>query len=130
MQIFLLRNSEDCFDSDLYNETMGPERGESRPVPESDSKNRYDLIADGLPLGGARPDFLTVDQDGEVYLSMRATSEVFSLSIQRLYDLHSAGRLVIKKNAGRENYVSVSSIANYLDHGRKKGGRPLKNPQE
>lgn len=106
---------------------MGAERGESRFEP--DSKNRYQMLMETLPLKGREPASIHVDQDGNLHLGLRDASKLAGLSVQRLRDLIWTERLTARKLGSSATFVDLFSLLDYLDHGRKKGGRPRKNPQ-
>ena len=107
---------------------MGAERGESRPQSETDSTDLYDQALNSLPLNGTRPEYIVLGKDGGKYLVTKDASKHTRLSAPRIRDLVSAKRLEAKKLDGLTNLMPIDALNDYIHHGRKKPGRPRKNP--
>ncbi len=71
-----------------------------------------------------RPMFSVEDKEGSRYFFLTDAVEMSGLSKDRLRHLISANRVEAQKPGGRDLLVSETSLVAYLDHGRKKSGRP------
>lgn len=103
-------------------EELGP-GGQPDPEPEPQSNNRYYLVAEGLDLEGADPDFFVVKKSGDVFVFMEGATEIGKLSRDRVKKLIQSDRLVAEKPGGRDNVVSVESLGSYNKNGKKPPGR-------
>lgn len=95
-------------------------------TPPSPSDNLYNAIVDGLPVGDFMPENVIVDQEGDIYVSVKDAAQLTGLSLERLRGLVWEQRLAAVKPGGHDLFVSLKSTIAYTTHGRKPPGRPRK----
>lgn len=83
------------------------------------------LAADPL-LKGYKPDAILIDENDDIYLSIKDAIHITKLSPERLRGLVSENRLDAIRPGGHDLFLSLKSINKYLTEGRKPPGRPKK----
>lgn len=111
------------------NDLNAPTSSENHLAPEEIWEiNPYNFISARLLLNGYKPRAMVVDQEGEIYLSMKDTAKITNLSPERLRGLVREDRLIAIKPGGYELFVSIASAMHYVAGGRRRPGRPRKIP--
>ena len=89
----------------------------------------YESLAADPRLKGYKPSGIFVDENDEIYISIKDAAIVAKLSTERLRGLISESRLTSIKPGGRDLFISLDSLDKYLTEGRQPPGRPsIENP--
>lgn len=88
--------------------------------------NLYQSLASDPRLRGCKPNAIIIDDDNQIYISIKDAAVVAKLSVERLRGLVSENRLTGFKPGGRDLFVSLDSVDAYLTDGRQTPGRPQK----
>lgn len=94
-----------------------------------DDVSLYETIIAGQSLKGYEPNVFVVDKKGDIYLSIKDAANILELSPGRLRGLVPEKRLDAIQPGGRDLFISLSSILQYLEE-RKTPGRPPKSSNE
>ncbi len=93
-----------------------------------DGVSPYEALIADILLGGYKPKVVTVDENNEIYLSIKDTAHITQLSPERIRGLVREKRLDAIKPGGHDLFISLTSAHRYITEGRKQAGRPPKDP--
>ncbi len=86
------------------------------------SVSLYESLAADPRLKGHKPSGIFVDENNDIYISIKDAVKVSKLSAQRLRGLVSESRLDAIQPGGRDLFISLESVDKYLAEGRKPPG--------
>ena len=89
-------------------------------------KDLFQSLASDPRLRGCKPSAIIIDEDNQIYISIKDAALVAKLSVERLRGLVSEKRLTGFKPGGRDLFISLNSVDAYLTDGRQSPGRPQK----
>ncbi len=91
-----------------------------------DDLSLYETIIANQSLKGHEPNVFVVDKKGDIYLPIKDAANILELSPGRIRGLVPEKRLNAIQPGGRDLFISLSSIAQYIGE-RKRPGRPHKS---
>lgn len=87
----------------------------------------YESLTADLNLGGHKPRVIVVDRNNEIYISIKDAAIYAKLTTGRLRGLVSKERIKAIQPGGRDSFIGLNSLNEFLSSGRKEPGRPRKD---